>query len=184
MTAPIPTCTRALRTIVDENLTVASKCDHREIYQEVIARERRGDYLGATVAGDPARHERHQGEDLRASRDPRPMLSSSKSADVGDYRKPSIPRGDPPAQERPRPPERLLRSLLCWCRWSWPGDEDQAHSALGAGSAAIGIQPDAIICRRRFQSMRTSRRRLPSSRTCRARRSCRCPTSTRSTKYR
>src|SRR6267143_7301631 len=34
---------------VDENLTVASNVTTGKIYQEVIARERRGDYLGATV---------------------------------------------------------------------------------------------------------------------------------------
>src|SRR5690348_780062 len=34
---------------VDENLTVASNVTTGKIYQDVIARERRGDYLGATV---------------------------------------------------------------------------------------------------------------------------------------
>src|SRR6266851_4825363 len=34
---------------VDENLTLASNVTTGKIYQEVIARERRGDYLGATV---------------------------------------------------------------------------------------------------------------------------------------
>src|ERR1700730_5418429 len=34
---------------VDESLTVASNVTTGKIYQEVIARERRGDYLGATV---------------------------------------------------------------------------------------------------------------------------------------
>src|SRR5947207_11336812 len=34
---------------VDENLSAASNVTSGKIYQEVIARERRGDYLGATV---------------------------------------------------------------------------------------------------------------------------------------
>ena len=38
------------------------------IYQDVIAKERRGDFLGATRPGHPAHHRRHQGS--RPSRDP------------------------------------------------------------------------------------------------------------------
>src|ERR1043165_10308213 len=38
---------------VDENLTVASNVTTGKIYQDVIARERRGDSLGAPLAASP-----------------------------------------------------------------------------------------------------------------------------------
>ncbi len=102
---------------VDENLTVASNVTTGKIYQEVIARERRGDYLGATVQVIPHVTNVIKEKILRASRDP------------------PLPRGDPPAKERSRPPERLLRALLARACRSRPGDEDQAHAAFGAGPA-------------------------------------------------
>src|SRR5713101_9140894 len=55
---------------VDENLTVASNVTTGKIYQEVIARERRGDYLGATVQVIPHVTNAIKEKILRASRDP------------------------------------------------------------------------------------------------------------------
>src|SRR5438477_3326820 len=55
---------------VDENLTVASNVTTGKIYQEVIARERRGDYLGATVQVIPHVTNVIKEKILRASRDP------------------------------------------------------------------------------------------------------------------
>src|SRR5258708_12781018 len=55
---------------VDENLTVASNVTTGKIYQEVIARERRGDYLGATVQVIPHVTNVIKEKILRACRDP------------------------------------------------------------------------------------------------------------------
>src|SRR6202171_2051126 len=55
---------------VDENLTVASNVNTGKIYQEGIARERRGDYLGATVQVIPHVTNVIKEKILRASRDP------------------------------------------------------------------------------------------------------------------
>src|SRR5258707_10173198 len=55
---------------VDENLTVASNVTTGKIYQDVIARERRGDYLGATVQVIPHVTNVIKEKILRASKDP------------------------------------------------------------------------------------------------------------------
>src|SRR5229473_3354884 len=55
---------------VDENLTVTSNVTTGKIYQEVIARERRGDYLGATVQVIPHVTNAIKEKILCASRDP------------------------------------------------------------------------------------------------------------------
>src|SRR5256714_10123884 len=55
---------------VDENLTVASNVTTGKIYQEVIARERRRDYLGSTVQVIPHVTNVIKEKILRASRDP------------------------------------------------------------------------------------------------------------------
>ena len=69
------------------------------IYQEIIGKERRGDYLGATVQVIPARDRRHQvlhhlrqrGRRFRAVRDRR---------HGGRHRGLAVLRGDPPARQR------------------------------------------------------------------------------------
>jgi len=52
-----------------------------KIYQEVIARERRGDYLGATVQVIRTSRTSSRRRSFAHRVTPRPMLSSSKSAD-------------------------------------------------------------------------------------------------------
>src|SRR5258708_8372098 len=61
---------------VDENLTVASNVTTGKIYQEVIARERRGDYLGATVQVIPHVTNVIKEKILRPSPDPHPNALS------------------------------------------------------------------------------------------------------------
>src|SRR5216117_2663331 len=56
---------------VDVNLTVASNVTTGKIYQDVIARERRGDYLGATVQVIPHVTNVIKEKILNASKDPR-----------------------------------------------------------------------------------------------------------------
>src|ERR1700686_1293445 len=113
---------------VDENLTVASNVTTGKIYQEVIARERRGDYLGATVQVIPHVTNVIKEKILRASRDPRADVGGVEGGERWGHRGPSVPRGPPPAEERPRAPERLLCPLLAGPRRARPRDEDQTDA--------------------------------------------------------
>src|SRR5213593_3944120 len=79
---------------VDENLTVASNVTTGKIYQDVIARERRGDYLGATVQVIPHVTNVIKEKILRASKDPQPDLVPLEVAcPVGDIQ--SLPLLEP-----------------------------------------------------------------------------------------
>src|SRR6267378_2583713 len=120
---------------VDENLTVASNVTTGKIYQEVIARERRGDYLGATVQVIPHVTNVIKEKILRASLSAGRRRRGGGGRDRRRHREPSFPRGDPPDEERPRAPERLLRPLLPGSGRSRTGDEDEANAALCAGIA-------------------------------------------------
>ena len=87
------------------------------IYRDIIAKERRGDYLGATVQVIPhvtnaikefalADTERRRLRDLRDRRHRR------------RHRKPAVHRIHPPAEERPRPRQHASASTRRWCRGS------------------------------------------------------------------
>ena len=171
---------------VDENLTVASNVTTGKIYQEVIARERRGDYLGATVQVIPHVTNVIKEKILRASRDPQAdVVVVEVGGTVGDIE--SLPFLEAIRQLK----NDLGRQNVFYVHCSLvpggprPGDEDQADAALGAGAAR-----DRHPARRDHLPLRegrstpTSRRRSRCSPTCRARRSSRCPTSTRSTRCR
>src|ERR1043165_1845560 len=70
---------------VDENLTVASNVTTGKIYQDVIARERRGDYLGATVQVIPHVTNVIKEKILRASKDPQAdVVGVEVGGTVGD----------------------------------------------------------------------------------------------------
>ena len=89
------------------------------IYRDIIARERRGDYLGATVQVIPARHQRDQG--IRPGRHRRARLRHLRDRRNGRrHRKPAVRRGDPPAEERPRPRPDAASSTRRWCPTSPP----------------------------------------------------------------
>jgi len=105
---------------VDENLTVASNVTTGKIYQEVIARERRGDYLGATVQVIPHVTNVIKEKILRASKDPQAdVVVVEVGGTVGDIE--SLPFLEAIRQLKTQHSVQALR--------------------------AIGIQPDAIICR-------------------------------------
>ena len=79
------TAPRPISTSATTSASPAARANKRDnittgrIYQDIIAKERRGDYLGAHRAGDPARHRRHQG--VRPRRQRRTSIScSSRSA--------------------------------------------------------------------------------------------------------
>src|SRR6202158_5411321 len=133
---------------VDENLTVASNVTTGKIYQEVIARERRGDYLGATVQVIPHVTNVIKEKILRASRDPQAdAVVVEVGGTVGDIE--SLP---------PLAPSRQLKSDLgrqnvfyvhCSLVPVVHGHEMKTKPTQHSVQAlrAIGIQPDAIICR-------------------------------------
>ena len=78
-----------------------------QIYESVIRKERRGDYLGGTVQVIP-----HITDEIKSW-----ILAGAGDAEVGDrrgrrhrrrHRVAAVPRGDPPAGHHARPRQRLL----------------------------------------------------------------------------
>ena len=116
----------------------ASKRDNittGRIYQEIIAKERRGDYLGATVQVIP--HvtnaikefigDRQRGRRFRADGDRRHGRR---------HREPAVPRSDPPVRQRTAAQSRDLHSPHADALHPERGrTEDQADAALGEGAA-------------------------------------------------
>ena len=122
---------------IDENLSQLSNVTTGRIYQAVIAKERRGDYLGGTVqviphitneikerigAGRPRR--RSGCRDRRGRRDRR------------RHRIAAVPRGHPPDAQGRRAGQRPVRPRHAAPRTGRHGRaQDQAHPALGQGAA-------------------------------------------------
>ena len=110
------------------------------IYSEVIAKERRGDYLGATVQVIPAHHRRHQGSDR-----PRPARRKRSGAGFRPdrdrrhrrrYREPALPGSDPSARQRTRAAADHVRAPDAGALHSLGRRvEDQADAALRQGAA-------------------------------------------------
>ena len=149
---------------LDESLSQANNLTSGRVYQNVIDKERRGDYLGSTVQVIP-----HITDEIKASisrlgpghgrghhRDRR---------DGGRHREPPVPGGHPAVQAgagprefpgHPPDPGPLHRR--------GGGAEDQAHPALGAGAHADrdpARHPD--LPNRASHGRGASRRRSPSS---------------------
>ena len=91
----------------DEHLTRSSNFTTGRIYDAVIKKERRGDYLGATVQVIP-----HVTDEIKARIR---QAAGSSDADVVDrrdrrhgrrHRVAAVPRGHPPAAQRRRPRAR------------------------------------------------------------------------------
>ncbi len=83
-------------------------CTTGKIYPSVIQKERRGDYLGATVQVIP-----HITDEIKES-DPRGLRGRRHPArrdrrHGGRHREPAVPRGDPAVPARRRPREHALR---------------------------------------------------------------------------
>src|SRR5256714_4969463 len=133
---------------VDENLTVASNVTTGKIYQEVIARERRGDYLGATVQVIPHVTNVIKEKILRASKDPQAdVVVVEVGGTVGDIE--SLPFLEAIRQlknDLGRPNVFYVHcSLVPVVRGQEMKTKPTQHSVQAL--RAIGIQPDAIICR-------------------------------------
>jgi hypothetical protein len=113
---PRPRPLRALhrrRRAQSDNITTG------RIYRDIIAKERRGDYLGATVQVIP--HVTNAIKEFALGRDRRPRLRDLRDRRHGRrHREPALHRGDPPAPQRPRPRPRRSSSTPRWCPTSPP----------------------------------------------------------------
>ncbi len=133
---------------VDENLTVASNVTTGKIYQEVIARERRGDYLGATVQVIPHVTNVIKEKILRASRDPQvDAVVVEVGGTVGDIE--SLPFLEAIRQLKNDLGRQNVFYVHCSLVPVVHGQEMKTKPTQHSVHAlrAIGIQPDAIICR-------------------------------------
>src|SRR6202171_6268415 len=132
---------------VDENLTVASNVTTGKIYQEVIARERRGDYLGATVQVIPHVTNVIKEKILRASRDPQADVVVEVGGTVGDIE--SLPFLEAIRQLKNDLGRQNVFYVHCSLVPVVHGHEMKTKPTQHSVQAlrAIGIQPDAIICR-------------------------------------
>src|SRR5438128_1639668 len=133
---------------VDENLTVASNVTTGKIYQDVIARERRGDYLGATVQVIPHVTNVIKEKILRASKDPQAeVVVCEVGCTVGDIE--SLPFLEAIRQLK----NELGRENVFYVHVSLVpvirGEEMKTKPTQHSVQAlrAIGIQPDAIVAR-------------------------------------
>src|SRR5258708_7159352 len=133
---------------VDENLTVASNVTTGKIYQEVIARERRGDYLGATVQVIPHVTNVIKEKILRAAKDPQAdVVVVEVGGTVGDIE--SLPFLEAIRQLKNDLGRQNVFYVHCSLVPVVRGQEMKTKPTQHSVQAlrAIGIQPDAIICR-------------------------------------
>src|SRR3989441_2087023 len=133
---------------VDESLTLASNVTTGKIYQEVIARERRGDYLGATVQVIPHVTNAIKEKILRASRDPQAdAVVVEVGGTVGDIE--SLPFLEAIRQLKNDVGRQNVFYVHCSLVPVIRGEEAKTKPTQHSVHAlrAIGIQPDAIICR-------------------------------------
>src|SRR5215467_1303155 len=133
---------------VDENLTVASNVTTGKIYQEVIARERRGDYLGATVQVIPHVTNVIKEKILGAAKDPKAdVVVVEVGGTVGDIE--SLPFLEAIRQLKNDLGRQNVFYVHCSLVPVIRGEEMKTKPTQHSVQAlrAIGIQPDAIICR-------------------------------------
>jgi CTP synthase len=120
---------------------------HRPHLQDIIAKERRGDYLGATVQVIP--HVTDAIKELHpAGTDGLSISCCARSAARSATSRPAVLRGDPPARQRTAARQRRLH----------PPDAAALHPSAGELKTkptqhsvkelrSIGIQPDILLCR-------------------------------------
>src|SRR5437016_10290491 len=133
---------------VDENLTVASNVTTGKIYQDVIARERRGDYLGATVQVIPHVTNVIKEKILRAAKDPQAdVVVVEVGGTVGDIE--SLPFLEAIRQLKNDLGRQNVFYVHCSLVPVIRGEEMKTKPTQHSVQAlrAIGIQPDAIVAR-------------------------------------
>ena len=135
---------------VDENLGQANNITTGQIYSQVLAKERRGDYLGGTIQVIP-----HVTNEIKRRIVGRGPAEQRRRADRrggrhgGRHRGPAVPGSHPPdAQGRGAQPH-LLHPRDAACRIISGSNELKTkptqHSVREL--RGIGIQPDMIVCR-------------------------------------
>ncbi|MGH7912401.1 MAG: CTP synthase, partial [Candidatus Dormibacteraceae bacterium] len=133
---------------VDEDLSAASNVTTGKVYSEVIAKERRGDYLGATVQVIPHVTNEIKERVLRAARESRAdVLVCEVGGTVGDI------ESQPFLEAIRQLKNDLGRQEVFYVHVSLVpaihGDELKTKPTQHSVQAlrAIGIQPDAIVAR-------------------------------------
>ncbi len=136
-TGPRPTWTSATTSGSSTSTsTRPSNVTTGQVYSAVIAKERRGEYLGRHRAGHPAHHRRDQGADAGQGRLRRRRHHHRDRRHGRRHRVPAVPRGRPPGPPGRRPRQRVLRPRLAGAvHRPVGGAEDQAHPALGGRAA-------------------------------------------------
>jgi CTP synthase len=133
---------------VDENLSAASNVTTGKVYSEVIAKERRGDYLGATVQVIPHVTNEIKERIIRASRETQAeVLVCEVGGTVGDI------ESQPFLEAIRQLKNELGRQNVFYVHVSLVpvirGEEMKTKPTQHSVQAlrAIGIQPDAIVAR-------------------------------------
>ena len=139
---------------LDRDLSGKANVTTGQIYSAVIAKERRGEYLGDTVQVIPHVTNEIKAR-IRAMADPD---EDGRAPGRGDHRGrrhgrrhrvAAVPGGDPPGPPRHRPGQRASTCTCRWCpTWRRRGElktKPTQHSV--AALRNIGIQPDALVCR-------------------------------------
>src|SRR5919202_79873 len=133
---------------VDENLSAASNVTTGKVYSEVIAKERRGDYLGATVQVIPHVTNEIKERIIRASRESQAeIVVCEVGGTVGDI------EGQPFLEAIRQLKNDLGRQNVFYVHVSLVpvirGEEMKTKPTQHSVQAlrAIGIQPDAIVAR-------------------------------------
>ncbi len=121
---------------IDEFLHKDSNATTGQIYSSVIAKERRGDYLGKTVQVIPHITDEIKERIRRLARENIDVVIVEVGGTVGDIEIVPVPRGDPAVPPRCRAGQRLLpppdpRAALA----ALGGAEDEADAALGHGAS-------------------------------------------------
>jgi len=134
---------------VDENLTVASNVTTGKIYQEVIARERRGDYLGATVQVIPHVTNEIKERITRVTWEDNPdVVIVEVGGTVGDIE--SLPFLEAIRQlKNDLGRKNVFYVHLTLVPFIEASEEFKSKPTQHSVAAlrSIGIQPDAIVCR-------------------------------------
>ena len=124
---------------IDEALSRDSNSTTGSIYQSVIAKERRGEYLGKTVQVIPHITNEIKLRIRRLGTEDVDVVITEIGGTVGRHRDPPVPGGDAPVPQGHRPGQRVLRP----CH---PGPlprpirraKDQTDPALGHRAALAG----------------------------------------------
>ena len=137
---------------LDIDLSQAANVTTGQIYSQVIARERRGEYLGDTVQVIPhitdeiKRRMRLQAD----ARTPQPGRDHHRDRRHGRrHRVAAVHRVGPPGAPRARPRATCSSCTSRWCRsWARPASRRPSRRSTPSPTLrSIGIQPDALVLR-------------------------------------